>query len=467
MSSATLCMLPLADLSARIRQRSLSPIELADAHLARIEQLDGELHSYLTVTAERARSDARRAEEEIARGAWRGPLHGIPIALKDLFDTAGLRTTAGSRVLRERVPARDAAVVERLAAAGAVLLGKLALHEFAMGSPRLDDFFPPARNPWDLNRIPGGSSSGSAVALAAGLCAGSLGSDTGGSIRHPAAHCAIVGLKPTYGLVSRRGATVLSWTLDHVGPMARTVEDAAIILQAIAGYDPADPASARAAIPDYRAALHGSIRGVRIGVPHAFVEATSGLEPEILGAFGAALDVLRQRGAEVRDVTFPMAEHAEAILLTILLSEAVAYHEPWLRARRHEYGRGFRERLLPGLFFTAADYVQAQRGRGLLCRGMEELMAEVDLIATPTMPRTAPTFAEEAAASPIPRSPFTRLFNITGQPSISVPGGFGRHGLPAGLMLSGRAFDEPTVLRVAAAYERATEWHGRVPPLLA
>ncbi|HBY99371.1 MAG TPA: Asp-tRNA(Asn)/Glu-tRNA(Gln) amidotransferase GatCAB subunit A [Chloroflexi bacterium] len=397
---------------------------------------------------------------------YRGPLHGIPVALKDLFDTAGIRMTANSRLLFDRIPAQDSTIVARLHASGAVLLGKLKLYEFAMGVPYPGDPIPPARNPWNLERIPGGSSSGSGAALAAGLCAGSFGSDTGGSIRHPAHMSGVVGLKPTYGLVSRHGMIPLSWTLDHAGPMARTVQDVALLLQAVAGYDPADPASVRVKIPDYATAFPGIGRGVRIGVPEAYIESTPGLHADILRAFNEALDVLRTLGATVRPVPLPSAELVDAVFHPILLSEAIAYHSAWLATRREDYGPGFWNRLVPGIIFTGAEYVQAQRGRALFCRAIEELMATVDLIAMPTVRETAPTLAEHMGVAHPTRGPFTGLFNLTGQPSISVPCGFDRQGLPIGLMLSGRAFDEVTVLSVADAYQQATDWHRQHPPLV-
>jgi len=457
-----LCYLSIGEAAALFRERKLSPVELVDAYLARIGKLDPRLNCYVAVFRDRARTEALRAEWDFARGEFRGPMHGIPVALKDLFDMAGLPAGANTRVLKDRMSTQDALLVDKLRHAGAILLGKLQMHEFAMGSPLLNDPVPPARNPWDLERMPGGSSSGSAAALAAGLCAGSYGSDTGGSIRHPAAHTATVGLKPTYGLVSRRGAVALTWSMDHIGPMARRVEDTAILLQVVAGYDPADPGSAEVAIPAYRDALGGSIHGLRVGVPTAYVESLAATE--VMALFAKATKALSELGAEVRDIALPSIHHAGPIFLTILLAEAVAYHEDWLSRRADQYGRDMWLRLLPGLAFSAADYVQAQRGRAMLCRQMNELMQAVDLIATPTMPRTAMTFAESAAAPPVPRSPFTRLANITGQPSISLPCGF-YEGLPVGLLLTGRVFEEARVLQVADAYERATNWHHRRPNL--
>jgi len=440
-------------------------VELTDAYLGRIESLDGKLKSFLTVTADRAHTEAERAARELAQGRSRGPMHGIPIALKDLFDTAGIRTTGGSRVLWDRVPSQDATVTSKLTAAGAILLGKLMMHEFAIGSPYLDDEIPPAHNPWSTDRVPGGSSSGSGASVAAGLCGGALGSDTGGSIRGPAAYCGIVGLKPTYGLVSRAGVLPLSWSLDHAGPMTRTVADTAIMLQAIAGYDPADAASAYVDIPDYSSTLSGSARGIRVGVPRQFVESAPSIEPAVLKGFNEALQTLTQLGADVQDIEIPGIDHAEAIQSTIMLSEAVAYHERWLQTKRELYGRGFWERVRPALFHTATEYIQAQRGRTMFCRSMSDALTRVDVIATPTMVRTAPTFLEEAETRPALRGQFNRVFNATGQPSLSVPCGFDHQGMPIGLLLSGRAFEETTVLRLGDAYERATEWHLKQPNL--
>jgi aspartyl-tRNA(Asn)/glutamyl-tRNA(Gln) amidotransferase subunit A len=466
MSLDDLCLAPIQTLAAQIERRSLSPVELTEVHLARIDRLDGTLHSYLTVTAEQARAEARQAEQEISRGWYRGPLHGIPVGLKDLFDTAGVRTTGGSRILADRIPTQDSTVASRLRAAGAVLLGKQTMHEFAIGLPDSGDYFPPPRNPWDLERTPGGSSSGTGAALAAGLCAGGMGSDTGGSIRNPAAFSGIVGLKPTYGLVSRHGVISLSWSLDHAGPMARTVADVAVMLQATAGYDPADPASANEPVPAYLPALSGSAHGVRIGVPRSDLESVEGIETDLLRVFYESLDVLARLGAEVRDVTLPV-EEARIAQPTIMLAEAVAFHEPWLRTRRQEYGRGFQDRVLRGLFYTATDYIQALRARAAICRDLEDVMATIDLVAAPAVPRVAPTYGEDVGTPARLRGLFTGIFNLTGQPSISVPCGFDRRGLPIGLMLSGRAFDERTVLRVADAYEFATEWHLKRPPLVA
>jgi aspartyl-tRNA(Asn)/glutamyl-tRNA(Gln) amidotransferase subunit A len=457
-----LCYLSIADIAARYRNRTLSPIELVDAYLTQISNLNSKLNCYVAIFAERARADAIEAEQAFARGEDRGPLHGVPLALKDLFDMTGLPAGANTRVLEGRTSNKDAALIIRLRDAGAVLLGKLQLHEFAMATPRLDDPIPPARNPWDVDRMPGGSSSGSASALAAGLCAGSFGSDTGGSIRHPASHNAVVGLKPTYGLISRRGAIALSWSMDHVGPMARRVEDTALLLQAAAGFDSKDPGSAQVTIPNYQKALTGSIRGLRIGVPRMFIESVT--QHEIVVLFYEAMDVFLKLGAEIKEIELPSLEHSGSVFLTILLSEAVVYHEDWLRHRAERYGRDMWLRLLPGLGFPASDYLQAQRGRAMICREINDAMKSLDIIATPTMPQLAPRFTDMLDAPPVPRSPLTRVANITGQPSLSLPCGF-LSGLPVGLLLNGRAFEEDKVLRAADAFERATDWHRRRPTL--
>lgn len=454
--------LSLTEAADRLRGGAISAAELTRAYLDRIADLDGRLRSFITVTAERAEADARRADAALRGGRPLGPLHGVPLAVKDLLDTADVRTTANSRLQAEHVPRADATVVRRLSEAGAVLLGKLQMNEFAMGTTAEDDLRPPARNPWDLERTPGGSSSGSAVALAAGLCAGSFGSDTGGSIRAPASYCGVVGLKPTFGRVSRHGVAILSWSLDHIGPMARTVADVAALLQVTAGPDPLDPAALPVGVPDYRAALDGSARGVRIGIPASFLAGCADLDPEVRSAFDAAVEALRDLGATVRDVGLREIEHIDAVLNPILLGEAAAQHVERLRTRGREYGRGFRLRVLEGYFYTAVDYVQAQRGRQLLIGALDEVLEEVDVIATPTMHRTAPTAVEQTTG---PRSPFTSMFNLTGLPAISVPCGFGRGGLPIGLQLAGRRFEEAGLLRVADAYERASTWRSRRPPL--
>ena len=460
--SAAPTELSLVEAAAALEARRISSAELTRAYLARIDALDGALRCFITVSRERALADAARADDERRAGGGRGSLHGIPVAVKDLFDTAGVLTTANSRTRADDVPAVDATVVRRLRSAGAVLLGKLHMNEFATGPLFEDDFRPPPRNPWNTERTPGGSSSGSGAALAAGLCAGSFGSDTGGSIRGPAAFCGIVGLKPTSGLVSRAGVAMLSWSFDHVGPMARRVADVAVLLQATAGHDAADPTSADLAVPGFVSALDGSAARVRIGVPMRYVASGVEIEEDVLAAFRAAVDHLRELGAEVREIDLPHLDVLDGIFNPILQSEAAAYHQTRLASRGNEYGRGFRRRVLEGYLYTGVEYVQAQRGRSMFTAAYDDLMRSVDIIATPTTHRTAPTFPEQATSA---RSPFTRIFNVTGQPSISIPCGFDRQGLPIGLLLSGRRFEDASLLRLADAYERTTAWHRQRPSL--
>jgi aspartyl-tRNA(Asn)/glutamyl-tRNA(Gln) amidotransferase subunit A len=461
MAAAELTDLGIVELGRRYRSRELSPVDAATAHLARIERLDKTLSCYITVTAERALGDARAAEAAIMRGAA-GPLAGIPVAYKDLYATRGIRTTAGSALLADWVPDHDSTCVSRLQQAGMVMLGKLITHEFAFGIQFPGHRFPPARNPWNPDHIPGGSSSGSGAALAAGLTVGALGSDTGGSIRGPAAFCAIVGLKPTYGRVSRAGVVTLSWTLDHTGPMTRTVEDAALMLQALAGYDAADPASSHEPVPDYAATLGRGVRGLRVGVPRDYF--FQDIKPEVAAAFETALGTMRRLGAEVRDVRIPSIWDAPAFMV-IMLTEAFAYHARDLRERPHLYGEVLREKLMAGGLFTGEEYVQAQRLRARLRADMHHALTEVDVLATPTTPGTAPAFS----AVLDPNFPFARSnmapFNMSGLPALALPCGFAPNGLPISLQLAGRPFDEVTVLRAGHAYEQATEWHRRRPPV--
>src|SRR5205823_3351345 len=356
----------IRELGTRYRRRELSPVEVTRALLARIEKVDTALRAFVTLTTDRALAEARAAEEALRRGDTR-PLLGIPVAHKDFYLTRGVRTTAGSALLADFIPDEDATCVRRWQEAGTVFLGKLTTHEFAFGIQFPGHRFLPARNPWDLDHIPGGSSSGSGAALAAGLTVGALGSDTGGSIRGPAAFCGIVGLKPTYGRVSRAGVVTLSWTLDHTGPMARTVEDCALMLQALAGHDPADPASSREPVPDYAAGLGSGVRGLRVGVPREYF--FHDVKPEVADAFESAMGTLRRLGAEVRDVRIPSIWAAPAFMV-IMLTEAFAYHARDQRERPELYGEVLREKLMAGALFTGDEYVQAQRLRARLREDM-------------------------------------------------------------------------------------------------
>ena len=451
MASEELFYATIRDVGARLRRRAISPVELTRAHLERIERLDPKLHAFVTVTADRALADAKGAEAALGRGDISSPLLGIPIGYKDIYATRGILTTGGSALLADWIPDEDSTCVTRLQRAGAVMLGKLITHEFAFGIQFPGHRYPPARNPWDLERMPGGSSSGSGAALAAGMAFGTLGSDTGGSIRGPASFCGIAGLKPTYGRCSRTGVLTLSWTLDHTGPMARTVEDCAYLLQALAGYDATDPASSREPVPDYVAPLGRGVRGLRVGVVREYF--FEGIDPEVEKAFEQALATLRQLGASVEDVQIASIQSSGAFM-AILLAEAFAYHE-----------RDLRERMLAGALITGSEYVQAQRLRARLQSDMGAALKRVDVLATPTSPKPAPTFA--TVYDPeygFPRSN-TGPFNMTGLPALAMPCGFTASGLPISIQITGRPFDETTVLRVGHTYEQATDWHKRHPAL--
>jgi len=470
MPNAELCTFPLKEISPLLREKALSPVEVTQVYLERIERLDEACNAFITVTADQALSDARRYEREILRGDYRGPLHGIPVALKDLYDTMGVPTTAGSKIYAHRVPDEDATVVKRLRAAGAVLLGKTNLHEFAYGVTTDSSHFGPTHNPWDLKRIAGGSSGGSGAALAAGLCLAATGSDTGGSVRIPAALCGVVGLKPTYGRVSCRGLLPLSWALDHPGPMARTVYGAAAMLEATAGADPLDPATVQSPVPRYTAHLKEDITGLRIGVDPRW--ALSGITEEVRHAFQAALQVLQELGAEVVEATVPRVEEAMEAALTMLMAEATAIHEEFLRTRPDDYQPDVRARLERGFALRGIDYARARRAGEWVRRDLSLLFERIDLLATPMCAIPAPRIGQQEAVVegktvPVmtPLTRYTRIFNLTGVPAISVPCGFSSEGLPIGLQLAGRAWDEATVLRAAHAYEAATRWIQHRPPL--
>lgn len=463
MQATELAYLSLAEAAGLVAEKRVSPVELTRAMLDRIAALDDALHAYVTVTAEPALEQARTAEAEIAHVGPRSPLHGIPLAYKDLFATRGVRTTAASRLLADWVPETDATAVARLHAAGAVMLGKLMMNEFAFGSAERGAFGRHACNPWNPACTPGGSSSGSGTAVAAGMCYGALGSDTGGSIRGPASFCGIAGLKPTYGRVSRAGVVPLSWSLDHAGPMARTVEDCAIMLQAIAGHDPADPASATDPVPDYRAALRSDLRGLRAGVPRRFF--FEEVHEELVARVEEALGVFRALGAEVVDVDLPEAELAP-LNTVILMSEAYAYHAADMRARGDLYPPRLRSRIQNGALYFAHEYINAQRGRELVRQAFNRALASVDVLVTPTTPHPADPLDEILDAADAPARPqLTAPFNLTGLPALSVACGFTSAGLPVGLQIAGRAFDEATVLAVGHAYERAAGWYTHHPPV--
>ena len=474
MDGLELCYMSAGELSRLVKGLEVSPVEIVEAHLARIDASEPVLNSFITLLPDEARAAARRAEREIQAGTYRGPLHGIPVGLKDLYNTAGVRTTSGSRIFDTFIPSEDCTVATRFREAGAILLGKLNLHQFAFGPTGENPDYGHMHNPWNPELIAGGSSGGSGSATAAGQCTITTGSDTGGSIRIPAALCGIVGLKPTYGLVSRYGLTPLSWSLDHPGPMVRTVEDAALAMNAIAGHDPKDVASAQVEVPDYTTALTSpdgaGVRGLRIGVPKEYFQVP--LDPQVERAVREAISLMESMGAQVTEVSFPMFHDSQAISGAILVAEAAAYHRDLLLEQGHKLYPPVRLRLEAGLFITAADYLRAQQARTLFNRQARELLEQVDLLAGPTEPVTAPQLlatqvqaGEKEVGTTAALTQYTRPYNITGFPAITVPCGFSESGLPIGLQLAGRPFDELTVLRAAHAYEQATDWHKRRPPI--
>ncbi len=456
-------LLSIRDAGAELRAGRLSASALVEATLARIEETEPRLNAYIRVTADHARKQAAEADAELAAGRDRGPLHGIPVALKDLVDTAGIPTTGGSGFLRERIPTADATIVTRLSEAGAVLPGKLNLHEFAFGTTSANPHFGPVRNPWDTERSPGGSSGGSAVAVAVGSATAAIGSDTGGSIRIPAALCGVVGLMATYGRVSRRGVLPLAWSLDHVGPLARSVEDAALVLNAIAGYDPDDAGSAQEPVPDAAAELGRRIEGVVVGLPRNPLWLD--VDEPVRAACEEAVETLRALGAEVREVELPLLAEMRRMergrLHRALLAEAGAYHARWLRDRPEGYGDDVRASLELVSRVSATTYINAQRMRRLLIEETSAALSAVDVLVSPTTERTAPTIAEGDPKARLVR--LTAAYDVTGIPAISVPCGVDDGGLPIGLMIGARHFDEVTLCRVAHAYEQATEWHRRRP----
>jgi aspartyl-tRNA(Asn)/glutamyl-tRNA(Gln) amidotransferase subunit A len=456
-SANQLHQLELAQASAAVQKKEVSPVELTRACLDRIERLDPELKAFITVTADSALNEARRAEAEIARGEWKGPLHGIPLALKDLAETAGVKTTAASAVLKDYVPKADAEVVRRLKAAGAVLLGKLNLHEFAYGGSGIIGHFGAARNPWAPAHITGGSSSGSAAAVAAGLCYGAIGTDTAGSIRLPSAFCGLTGHKPSYGLVSTRGIIPLSWSLDHVGPMARTAADAAIMLQAIAYYDPQDIYCQRFPPVFYPSAIEESTSALRLGLAREFWEQ---VDEEVRHAVDAAVSVLKSLTAEAREIS--LSTEADR---TVVRCEPYAYHQQHMPQHESEYHPETLKRIRSGADVTAPQYLQAYRDLLRQRREILHLFDQVDLIVTPTAPNLPPSFAELEAAPDQLRSRElvmlrnTRPFNMLGLPAASLCCGFSSSGLPIGLQIAGAPGADGVVLALAHAYQKQTDWH--------
>jgi aspartyl-tRNA(Asn)/glutamyl-tRNA(Gln) amidotransferase subunit A len=460
-----LTALTISEAAVLIASRQLSPVELTRACLERIEKLDSQLNSFLTMTADLAVAQAQVAEADIQRGDYRGPLHGIPIALKDLYETAGIRTTCGMKLLGDYVPAQDGVVVQQLDSAGAVLLGKLNMHECALGVLNDNPHYGFCRNPWDTARAPGGSSGGSGAALAADLCLGALGSDTRGSIRIPAALCGIVGLKPTYGRISLRGVLPLSYALDHAGPMARCMRDAALLLQVLAGYDADDPLSVNAPVDDYVTDLDKGIAGWRVAVARDdyFMEAA----PEVLAAFGVAVKVFEELGAQVIEVNLADIRPSRQAGRIIVSCDAYAVHHERLQQHPDDFGADVAGRLRESVTYTARDYAQARYTQVLTRHQFTRFFEGYDILLTPTMPATAPRFDDPAACdrARLTFSYLTSPFNLAGVPALSVPCGFSADGLPIGLQIAAGHWREAAVLRAGHAYEQATEWHNRKPAL--
>ena len=458
-------MQTIAQAAALIAAKKLSPVELAQSSLARAEALNPRIHAFIRITPEPALAAARAAEARQMAGQLRGPLDGIPIAHKDIYCTAGIATTAHSAQLIDHLPTEDAATVQSLAAAGVVSLGKLATHEFAFGGPSFDLPWPPARNPWDTTRFTAGSSSGTGAAVAAGIIMGGTGSDTGGSIRGPAALCGIAGIKPTYGLCPRTGILPLAQTLDHAGPMAWTVEDVALMLQAMAGHDPADPASASRPIPDFHAGLARGVRGRRIGVVRHFHEKDNPVSPATLKGIEEALTVFLAEGATITDVTLPSLAEFNATGWVILVAEAYAIHETWMQTTPGKYGEYLRHRLALGALLSGADYLQAQRRRRDLIARTQAATAGVDLLITAAAVGEAPVIEAVPKWASLQAPNFTIPFNVTGWPALSVCTGFGVGGLPVSMQIVGKPFDDAGVLAAGHAFERATGHRGTRPSI--
>ncbi len=439
-----------------IAAKELSPVELTAALLARIERLDPRLNAFIRLDGEAAMAAARAAEAEIAAGHSRGPLHGVPVGIKDIIDVAGLPTTCHSKILADSLATSDAVCVSKLRGAGAIVLGKLSTHEFAIGGPSHDLPWPPARNPWNTDHHPGGSSSGSGSGVAAGLFPMALGTDTGGSVRNPASCCGIVGLKPTYGLVSRRGVFPLSFTLDHVGPMTRTVADNALMLEVLAGHDPHDPGSAASVPGHYSAGVDRDVKGLRVGFIEHFHEIDTPADPEVTAALTHVARTLQLEGAEVRDVHLPTLAEFGAVNRVILQSEAWAIHAPWLRERPGDYGQLARRRLMAGAFFSAGDYVQAQRRRLEMIAAVEEALRDVDvLLCASSMDPACRIDVPADLERTYPRQARTP-FNVTGHPALAMMAGVSVGGLPLSVQFVGRYFDEATLFQVARGWERAS-----------
>ena len=460
MANADLCFLNVTELAPLLQARKISPVEIVQALLERIEALNGELIAYLHVSAEHALATAQAAEREIGAGGYSGPLHGIPVAYKDIYDVQGMPTTAGSKLMAGYVAVEDATVAARLRRAGAICLGKLNTIEFASGSMEV---FGTARNPWNTAMYPGGSSSGSGVALAAHMVPLATGSDTGGSIRNPASFCGIVGLKPTYGRVSRAGIIPLSWSLDHAGPMARTVADTALMLQAMAGPDRRDPSAAMQPVPAYRAALREDLRGVRLGVPSSYY--FDDADPEVASAVRTAVTAMERLGATVQEVDLPHSGYGASASWAIAYTESFAFHRANFFARSRDYTHAFLHKITGAACLTGEERVTAQRVRQVITAEFLTALTEVDAIVTPTT--VYPAYPIAGSSPQAEMHSLTRPVSLTGLPALALPCGFTSAGLPASVQIIGRAWEEGALLRIGHAYEQAAGWHMRRPPLTA
>ena len=473
MNSNEIPFLSATELADLLKSGEVSPVEATEAYLSRIEQIDPSLNSYITVTAERARADARRAQAEIGAGQYRGPLHGVPVAVKDQFCTEDVLTTGGSSILGEYVPDYDATVMTKLKEAGAVLLGKLNMSEFAMGDAFHHPYGRP-RNPWDLSRNPGTSSSGSGAATAAFLCATSLGEDTAGSIRGPAAFCGLVGIRPTWGLVSRHGMLASTWSMDAAGPISRTARDCAVTLQAIAGHDPNDSHTRNAPVPDYLEGIDGGIQGLRVGVLSDRVN-DDGVEPDVRDAVNAAVAHMGELGAKVEQVSIPMMSQSAAISTTLIYVDATAVHRRGLHEHPEKYDHNNRVRLLTGALIPAQAHQKASRLRHIFRQSILDALERVDVLILPTSSVQATPIPTEAGLAKNGKEDFLNMLggrrtyttpsNLAGVPGLSINCGFTSDGLPVGLQMVGRPFDEATLFRAAYAYEQSTDWHTRRPPV--
>lgn len=460
-----LAYLSIAEGSALLRDKKLSPVEWTQALIARVERHDGRLNAFLRFMPEIALADARRAEAEISAGNWRGPLHGVPYGLKDIIDYAGLPTTAHSAILKDNVATADAVVTQRLRAAGAVFMGKLSTHEFAIGGPCFDLPWPPARNPWNRDYFCGGSSSGSGVATAAGFVPFAIGTDTGGSIRNPSTMCGVTGIKPTYGLVSRRGVFPLAFSLDHVGPLTRTVHDNATVLNVLAGHDGLDPGSVARPGVDYTALTGKGLKGLRIGWLKHFYHDDIKADPQMGAAVDAAVMKMQELGAQVTEVKTVALSQFQACNRIIMGSESYAIHQKWLRERPQDYGDITRQRFLYGAMYTASDYINALRMRSKFTADFHALFNDVDVIVTASAHDPAVRIDDQEACEFIYSRQARAPFNVTGSPAMAVPAGFSKEGLPLGIQIVAAPYNEAAVYRVGAAYEAATAWTAKHPVL--